>query len=100
VLEGRLEALSIAVICIGNLADFTGVPVEELPFILEVMARAGHRSMATTRQYLHLAGVVFPERAAALEDRLPSGRTFYPTEPISPDPSESEAALQAATDAA
>jgi hypothetical protein len=29
--------------------------------------RAGHRSMATIRHYLHLAGVVFPEEAAALE---------------------------------
>lgn len=34
------------------------------------MARAGHRSMATTNQYLHLAGVVFRDEAAALEERL------------------------------
>jgi integrase len=35
-----------------------GVVAGEQP--LEVMTRAGHRSMATTRQYLHLAGVTFP----------------------------------------
>ena len=34
------------------------------------MAKAGHRSMATTRQYLHLAGVVFRDEAAALEQRI------------------------------
>jgi hypothetical protein len=33
------------------------------------MARAGHSSMATTKGYLHLAGVVFRE-ADALERRL------------------------------
>jgi integrase len=52
---------------------------------LELMARAGHRSMATTRQYLYLAGVTFPEKAAALEQHLLGGRTFYPSEVISPD---------------
>jgi hypothetical protein len=75
-----------------------GVVVGEQP--LEVMARAGHRSMATTRQYLHLARVVFPERAAALEDRLLAGRKFYPSEVTSPDPSESDVALEAAADPA
>ncbi|MFL6038383.1 MAG: hypothetical protein ACJ74B_07100 [Gaiellaceae bacterium] len=34
------------------------------------MARAGHRSMATTNGYLHLAGVVFRDEADALERRL------------------------------
>jgi hypothetical protein len=34
------------------------------------MARAGHRSMATTRQYIDLAGETFPSAAAALERRL------------------------------
>ena len=52
---------------------------------LELMARAGHRSMATTNQYVHLAGVTFPEAALALEGRLLGGRTFYPPERISPD---------------
>jgi integrase len=37
---------------------------------LAVMAKAGHRSMSTTRQYLHLAGVVFRDEATALERRL------------------------------
>jgi hypothetical protein len=35
-----------------------------------VMTTAGHRSMATTRNYLHLAGVVFHDEASALERRL------------------------------
>jgi integrase len=35
-----------------------------------VMATAGHRSMSTTKQYVHLAGVVFRDESAALEARL------------------------------
>lgn len=35
-----------------------------------IMATAGHASMATTRRYLHLAGVVFKDEADALERRL------------------------------
>jgi hypothetical protein len=34
------------------------------------MAKAGHRNMATTRTYLHLAGVVFRDEAERLENRL------------------------------
>ena len=34
------------------------------------MAKAGHRSMSTTKTYLHLAGVVFRDEANALERRL------------------------------
>jgi len=34
------------------------------------MATAGHRSMQTTKQYLHLAGVVFRDDADALSRRL------------------------------
>lgn len=37
---------------------------------LAVMAKAGHRSMSTTKTYLHLAGVVFRNEADALEQRL------------------------------
>jgi integrase len=37
---------------------------------IAVMATAGHRSMQTTKQYLHLAGVVFRDESAALEQRL------------------------------
>ena len=37
---------------------------------IAVMSKAGHSSMATTKRYLHLAGVVFHDEAAALERRL------------------------------
>ena len=37
---------------------------------IAVMTTAGHRSMTTTKGYLHLAGVVFPDEASALERRL------------------------------
>lgn len=70
-----------------------GVVAGEQP--LELMARAGHRSMSTTRQYLHLAGITFPEKAAALEQHLLAGRTFYPTEHTSADPTAPELPEQA-----
>lgn len=35
-----------------------------------IMGIAGHRSMSTTNQYVHLAGVVFRDEAAALERRM------------------------------
>jgi integrase len=62
---------------------------------LELMARAGHRSMATTNQYVHLAGVTFPDAALALEGRLLGGRTFYPSEKISDDLAGPDPAPQA-----
>jgi integrase len=71
-----------------------GVVAGEQP--IEVMARAGHRSMATTRQYLHLAGVVFPEKAAALEQHLLGGRKFYPSELTEDDQASPEAPIHAA----
>jgi integrase len=37
---------------------------------IALMAKAGHTNMKVTRQYLHLAGVVFRDEAAALERRL------------------------------
>jgi hypothetical protein len=37
------------------------------------MAKAGHANMSTTQRYLHLAGVVFHDEAAALEKRLLGG---------------------------
>ena len=40
---------------------------------IALMARVGHRSMKTTQTYLHLAGVVFRDEAAALERRLLGG---------------------------
>jgi len=36
---------------------------------IAVMAKAGHRNMATTKTYLHLAGTVFREEAERLEAR-------------------------------
>jgi integrase len=38
---------------------------------IALMSRAGHRNMATTCTYLHLAGTVFRDGAARLEERLP-----------------------------
>ncbi len=45
-----------------------GAAAGESPIAL--MTRAGHRNMKTTQVYLHLAGVVFRDEAAALEQRL------------------------------
>jgi integrase len=63
---------------------------------LELMTRAGHRDMATTRQYLDLAGITFPDAAARLEERLLSGTSLYPSESISADDAPSEAPSEAA----
>jgi hypothetical protein len=58
---------------------------------------AGHRSFATTRKYLHLAGQSFPIAAAALEDRLLAGglstepsTNLSEPEPIQAPPGASE----------
>jgi integrase len=48
-----------------------GAAAGESPIAL--MARAGHADMRTTKRYLHLAGTVFREEAAALERRLFAG---------------------------
>jgi hypothetical protein len=37
---------------------------------IAVMTTAGHSSMQTTKRYLHLAGTMFDDDAAALERRL------------------------------
>lgn len=37
---------------------------------IAVMTKAGHSDMKTTRRYMHLAGIVFRDEAAALERRL------------------------------
>ena len=54
---------------------------------MAIMGIAGHRSMATTRQYVHLAGVVFRDEAALLEQRLlgveDSGRKSPEPAPLS-----------------
>jgi hypothetical protein len=55
---------------------------------IAVMATAGHRSMQTTKRYLHLAGVTFATDAAALERRLLAGgrSTELSTELGTPEP--------------
>jgi integrase len=62
---------------------------------LAVMAKAGHRSMSTTKTYLHLAGVVFRREADELERRLLGGTTLYQSEHTSDDLSEPEASVRA-----
>jgi integrase len=57
---------------------------------IALMAKAGHTNMKTTRQYLHLAGTVFRDEAAALERRVfgavePSTRLSEPG-PIEHEP--------------
>jgi integrase len=74
-----------------------GAAAGESPIAL--MTRAGHRSMDTTKVCLHLAGTVFPDEAAALEDRLLGGTTLYQPEPTSEDLSEAKTAQDAASEA-
>jgi len=45
-------------------------PLQHNQIRWRLMARAGHRSMDTTRQYLKLAGVLFPDQAEALDRML------------------------------
>jgi hypothetical protein len=55
------------------------------------MSKAGHANMATTKRYLHLAGVVFRDEADALERRL--GLSTEPsTRPSAPEPTSDEVA--------
>jgi integrase len=62
--EGRIRAFhDIRHTALTNLAATGASPVA-------IMATAGHRSMQTTKGYLHLAGVVFRDEASALERRL------------------------------
>jgi len=53
----------------GSLTN--GAAAGESP--IELMTRAGHSSMSTTKTYLHLAGQVFLEAASALADRMLGG---------------------------
>jgi integrase len=63
-IEGRVRTFhDMRHTALTNLAATGASPIA-------VMATAGHRSMATTNQYVHLAGVTFAEEAAALERRL------------------------------
>ena len=57
---------------------------------IAVMATAGHRSMQTTKQYVHLAGVVFREEASALEQRLLGVQDSGTNSPETALPSEND----------
>jgi integrase len=87
-IDGRVRLHDLRHAALTNLAATGASPIA-------VMATAGHRSMQTTKQYLHLAGVTFERDAAALEARLLGGRTFYPTDVTSDDLSASEASVEA-----
>jgi integrase len=66
---------------------------------IAVMTKAGHANMATTKRYLHLAGVVFRDEADALERRL--GLSTEPsTRPSAPQPTSQDAASLNGTEAA
>ena len=49
---------------------------------MAIMGIAGHRSMATTEQYVHLAGVVFRDEAALLEQRMLGCRSSGRNRPL------------------
>ena len=75
-----------------------GAAAGESPIAL--MTRAGHANMATTKQYRHLAGTVFPDEAARLEQRLLGGGLSTPAsthlsapEPTSADPAPHESVV-------
>jgi hypothetical protein len=61
-----------------------GAAAGETPIAL--MTRAGHRSMSTTKGYLHLAGSVFRDEAEALERRLLSTGVELSTHLSEPHP--------------
>lgn len=86
-IEGRIRLHDLRHAALTNLAATGASPIA-------VMATAGHRSMQTTKQYLHLAGVTFEQDAAALEARLLGGRNFYPTDVTLDDLSGSEASVE------
>jgi integrase/recombinase XerD len=68
---------------------------------IAVMATAGHRSMQTTKRYLHLAGVTFRDDADALERRRLStelSTRLSTSEPISDDPTPRETVENASAD--
>jgi integrase len=68
-IEGRVRAFhDMRHTALTNLAATGASPVA-------LMATAGHRSMSTTKQNVHLAGVVFRDEATALEQRLLGGAT-------------------------
>jgi hypothetical protein len=56
--------------------------------------------MSTTKTYLHLAGTVFPDEAARLEDRLLGGQlsTQLSTHLSEPEPTSADPALHQHTE--
>jgi integrase len=57
---------------------------------IAVMSKAGHANMATTKRYLHLAGVVFRDEADALERRLLGLSTEVSTDLRAPGRTEAD----------
>jgi hypothetical protein len=57
---------------------------------IAIMANAGHASLSTTKRYIKLAGVVFPDAAAARAERLLS--TGLSTDPVEPETSSDDLA--------
>jgi integrase len=67
---------------------------------IELMTKAGHASMTTTKRYLRLAGAVFPDQAEALERRMAGISTSVSTNLSAPEPtSEDSAPLNHAVEA-
>jgi len=62
------------------------------------MAKAGHANMATTKRYLHLAGVVFRDEADALELRLFGLSTKGSTDLRAPERTEADLAALSEAD--
>jgi hypothetical protein len=66
------------------------------------MTKAGHASMSTTKRYLHLAGAVFRDEAAALENRYglstPVSTHLSEPEPTSNDENGSNKPVAAPAD--
>jgi integrase len=62
-IDGHVRVHGLRHTALTNMAATGASPIA-------VMATAGHRSMQTTQQYVHLAGVVFRDEPSALERRL------------------------------
>jgi hypothetical protein len=60
-----------------------------------VMTKAGHKSITTTNTYIDLAGHVFHDEAAALEQRMLGGTTLYRPGRTSDEPAASKARSEA-----
>lgn len=83
-IEGHIRAFhDMRHTALTNLAATGASPIA-------VMATAGHRSMQTTKQYVHLAGVVFREEADALSQRLLGVQDSGTNQPESVQASQSD----------